>query len=200
VTKVERRAADRFDAAYYAKWYGDRATRQELATRAADFVVSYIDYMDADIETALDLGCGLGLWKRALKRRAPHVRYTGVETSPYLCDKFGWERGDVSTYSSRRRYDLVICQGVLQYLADEACAAAIANLDRLCRRFLYLEVLTAGDAKAVCAPDGTDFEVYVRDKGWYARRLKGRFVNLGGGLYAKPQMRDHYYELWLTGE
>jgi hypothetical protein len=24
-------------------------------------------------------------------------------------------------------------------------------------------------------------------------------VNLGGGLYAKPGMRQHFYELWRTG-
>jgi hypothetical protein len=39
----------------------------------------------------------------------------------------------------------------------------------------------------------------VRDASWYAKRLKPHFVNLGGGLYAKPTMRDHYFELWCTG-
>lgn len=193
------RRAGRFDAAYYATWYGDTETRADMAARAARFVMSYVDYMDAHVGTALDLGCGLGLWKQALKEQAPHVRYTGVETSPYLCEKFGWQRGDVSTYSSDRTYDLVICQGVLQYLPDEACAAAIENLGRLCRRFLYLEVLTTGDARTVCEPEGTDFDVHVRDAAWYARRLAKRFVNLGGGLYARPRMREHFYELWVTG-
>jgi SAM-dependent methyltransferase len=189
----------RFDARYYAKWYGDRAERAGIARRALRFVLSYIDHMDADIATALDLGCGLGLWKKALASQAPDVRYTGVEYSPYLCAKYGWHQGDVCTYSPGRAFDLVICQGVLQYLNDADCAAAIENLARLSRRFLYLEALTAADAEEVCCPDGTDFDVHLRDAKWYAARLRKHFVNLGGGLYATPRMRDHYFELWCTG-
>lgn len=188
----------RFDARYYARWYAD-AERANIAQRAARFVLSYLDHMDARIGTVLDLGCGLGLWKIALAEQAKAVRYTGVEVSPYLCGKYGWEKGNARTYSPGRSFDLVICQGVLQYLSDDECAAAIDNLARLSRRFLYLEVLTAADAKEVCCPEGTDFDVHVRDALWYASRLKAHFVNLGGGLYAKPLMRDHYFELWCTG-
>ena len=198
-TRARTSADARFDARYYAKWYGDRADRAAIADRALRFVLSYIDHMDADISSALDLGCGLGFWKKALNRQAKDVRYTGVEYSSYLCEKYGWEQGDVVTYSPRRAFDLVICQGVLQYLPDKQCAAAIDNLARLSRRFMYLEVLTSADAEQVCCPEGTDFEVHVREASWYAKRLKPHFVNLGGGLYAKPTMRDHYFELWCTG-
>ena len=102
----------------------------------------------------------------------------------------------MQTYSPGRTFDLVICQAVLQYLPDSDCEAAIDILARLCRRFLFLEVLSSADAKEVCAPDGTDFDVHVRDAGWYRDRLARQFVNLGGGLYAKPEMRPHFYELW----
>ena len=188
-----------FDARYYAKWYGgDIETRQYIADKGARFVLSYIEHMDARVSTVLDLGCGLGLWKNALAKLDRRLKYTGVEWSSHLCAKLGWEKGDVRTYAPGKTFDLVICQAVLQYLSDEDCAAAIANLARLSRRFLYLEVLTAGDAKEICAPDGTDFEVHVREASWYASRIARHFVNLGGGLYAKPAMRQHYYELWTT--
>ncbi len=189
---------ERFDAGYYAKWYRD-ADRGDMADRALRFVLSYLDHMDASIGSVLDLGCGLGLWKNALMAQTKGVRYTGVEFSAYLCEKYGWEKGDVCTYAAARPFDLVICQGVLQYLSDPDCEAAIANLARLSGRFLYLEVLTAADAKEVCCPEGTDFDVYVRDASWYAMCMRRHFVNLGGGLYAKPEMRDHYFELWCTG-
>ena len=191
---------DHFDARYYSKWYeDDLATREYLAENAARFVLSYIEHMDASVSTVLDLGCGLGLWKKALLKQDRRLRYTGVEFSSHLCSRFGWQQGDVRTYASRKPFDLVICQAVLQYLTDDDCVRAIENLGRLSRRFLYLEVLTAGDAQEICAPDGTDFDVHVREASWYAQRLAPHFVNLGGGLYAKPVMRPHYYELWVTG-
>jgi SAM-dependent methyltransferase len=195
-----RTAAERrFNADYYDRWYDDADTRAYIASKAARFVLSYVDHMDARVSTVLDLGCGLGHWKHALLQQARNIRYTGVEFSSYLCSKFGWERGDVRTYSPGRNFDLVVCQGVLQYLSDEDCERAIDNLGALSKRFMYLEVLTAADAREVCAPEGTDFDVFVRQANWYARRLERDFVNLGGGLYAKPGMRQHFYELWRTG-
>src|SRR5829696_2591061 len=110
--------ASRFDASYYAKWYKD-AERADIAGRALRFVLSYIDHMDTEIDSVLDLGCGVGLWKKALARQARGVRYTGVEVSPYLCEKYGWHKGDARTYSPGRSFDLVVCQGVLQYLRDQ---------------------------------------------------------------------------------
>lgn len=191
---------ERFDARYYEKWYGnDEEDRADIAERSLRFVLSYIDYMDSSIATVLDLGCGVGLWKAALAKQAKAVRYTGVEYSEYLCRKHGWQHGSAADYAPGRTFDLVVCQGVLQYLDDADCERAIANLAKLSRRFMYLEVLTRADAEHVCDPDGTDFEVHVRHARWYAKRLKERFVNLGGGLYAKPAMREHYFELWCTG-
>ena len=121
----------RFNAGYYSKWYGeDITTRQYIADKAARFVVAYVEHMDSSIGTALDLGCGLGLWREALAKYAKRVRYTGVEFSSHLCRKLGWERGDVRTYSPGRTFDLVICQAVLQYLPDDECELAIENLAR----------------------------------------------------------------------
>jgi SAM-dependent methyltransferase len=190
---------ERFDARYYSKWYGeDLATRQHMADKAARFVLSYVEHMDTRIVTVLDVGCGLGLWKKALFKLDRRIQYTGVELSAHLCEKLGWERGDVRTYAPQRPFDLVICQAVLQYLPDEECERAIGKLSRMSRRFLYLEVLTAADAREICAPDGTDFEVYTREAAWYAVRIAKHFVNLGGGLYAKRAMRQHYFELWTV--
>jgi SAM-dependent methyltransferase len=197
--KPARAGEARFDARYYAKWYGDDEDRADIAERAVRFVLSYVDYLDSSVNTVLDLGCGVGLWKDALARHAKKVRYTGVEYSAHMCEKYGWEQGSAATYAPGRTFDLVVCQGVLQYLSDEECELAIRNLARLSRRFIYLEALTTADAKEVCCPEGTDFDVHVREATWYAARLKDHFVNLGGGLYAKPSMREHYFELWCTG-
>jgi SAM-dependent methyltransferase len=198
--KTAPQKAERFDRSYYEKWYSkDDEDRADIAEQAARFVLSYVDHMDSSINTVLDLGCGVGLWKDALAKQSKRVRYTGVEYSRYLCGKYGWQHGSAVDYAPGRTFDLVVCQGVLQYLDDAQCERAIANLAKLTRRFMYLEALTSGDADHVCDPEGTDFEVHVRDARWYANRLKAHFVNLGGGLYAKPSMREHYFELWCTG-
>lgn len=199
MTRERIKPETHFDARYYSRWYEeDLATRQYIADKAARFVLSYIDHMDADVATVLDLGCGLGLWKNALRKLDRRLRYTGVEWSSHLCRKLGWEQGDVRTYAPGRTFDLVVCQAVLQYLPNDECEIAIGNLARLSGRFLYLEVLTSADAKEICEPDGTDFDVHVRDAAWYSRRIAKRFVNMGGGLYAKPEMRPHFFELWKT--
>ena len=190
---------EHFDRSYYEKWYSkDDEDRADIAEQAVRFVLAYVDHMDSGINTVLDLGCGIGLWKEALAKQAKKVRYTGVEYSRYLCDKYGWEHASAADYAPGRTFDLVVCQGVLQYLDDAQATRAIANLAKLSRRFMYLETLTRSDAAHICDPEGTDFEVHVREARWYAERLKARFVNLGGGLYAKPSMREHYFELWCT--
>jgi len=200
MTRPQLTPEDHFDERYYEKWYlDDIETRRSVAENAARFVLSYIEHMDASVSTVLDLGCGIGLWKKALLKLDRSLKYTGVEYSSHVCRKFGWVQADVRTYAPRKTFHLVVCQGVLQYLPDAGCEQAIDNLARLSSRFLYLEVLTAADAKEVCADDGTDFDVYAREARWYATRLAKHFVNLGGGLYAKPAMRPHYYELWRTG-
>ena len=50
------------------------------------------------LETILDMGCGIGLWRDVVARHFPHASYHGVEFSPYLCERFGWERGSVVDY------------------------------------------------------------------------------------------------------
>ena len=76
----------------------------------------------------LDLGCGMGHWRTALEKLAPKARHRGVEYSDYLCERFGWEKGSAVDFAPGRTFDLVVCQGVLQYLDDRAAARAIDNL------------------------------------------------------------------------
>ena len=81
------------------------------------------------------------------------MRYHGLETSDYLCRELGWERGSIADYQAEKPFDLVVCQGVLQYLSDAECKAAIDNLATLCSQALYLEVLTRRDARENCIPE-----------------------------------------------
>ena len=189
----------KFDRAYYDRWYRNDETRTfmtEYTPVIVRFVLAYLDYLEVEVKTVLDAGCGLGHWGTALKNLDRDVRYHGLETSDYLCRELGWERGSIADYQAEEPFDLVVCQGVLQYLSDAECKAAIDNLATLCSQALYLEVLTRRDARENCIPERTDTDVYLRKGKWYRKRLGEHFVNLGGGLFLSRTCAATCYELW----
>ena len=178
--------AEQFDRAYYERYYENPSTRvagPDDVRRLAAFVLAYLEHVDVPVRRVLDLGCGLGWWRDALETLQPGLRYTGVEISQYLCDRYGWTHGSVVDYSNRTPFDLVICQGVLQYLSHSDAARAIDSLSGLCRGALYLEVLTREDWEANCDRERTDGSVMLRKVDWYRRRLRPGFVNAGGGVF-----------------
>lgn len=178
---------ERFDKAYYDRFYRDprtRAVTPAAARRQAAFVAAYLRYLDVPVRRILDIGCGTGLTLRALKRQYPRARIRGVEVSDYLCERYGWEPGSVVDYAPGQPFDLVVCSDVLAYLNDRDCGRAIDNLARLSRGAVYLSVITADDAE-LFDPDRTDSRQQLRPAAWYRRRLNRHFVNVGGGLYLK---------------
>ena len=175
-----------FDAHYYTRFYRARGTRVSglrETHKLANFVASYVDYLGIPVKRVLDAGCGLGRWQGPLAARYPRARYTGIEVSPYLCERHGWTRASIADYAPRGRFDLIVCQGVLQYLNDRDAARALDNLGRLCRGALYLEVLTAEDWRDACDQRATDGQVFRRPAAFYRQRLARHFVAVGGGLF-----------------
>ena len=189
----------KFDRAYYDRWYRNDETRTfmtEFTPVIVRFVLAYLDYLEVEVKTVLDAGCGLGHWRTALKDLGRDVRYHGLETSEYLCRELGWEKGSIVDYQAPEPFDLVVCQGVLQYVSDAECKAAIDNIATLCSQALYLEVLTRRDARENCIPERTDTDVYLRKGKWYRKHLEKHFVNLGGGLFLSRTCAVTCYELW----
>jgi len=187
-----------FDKAYYERFYGgaseQRAYRRD-EQRLGDFVCAYLEYMQQPVRNVLDLGCGLGQWRGIVARHFPRARYTGVEQSEYLCERFGWERGSAVDFSSRGAFDLVICKDTLQYLSAKEFEAAAANLGTLCRGALYASILTRKDWEESCDPVRTDPEVYLRTGRWYRRLLERHFINLGGGVFLSERSPSIPWEL-----
>lgn len=188
----------RFDQAYYRRFYEDPSTRvTDAATiaRLSGFVCSYLDHLSLPLRNVLDLGCGTGLWGRALAQKAPRARYQGVEISEYLCEKYGWRRGSVVDFRGRGQFDLVVCQGVLQYLERDEAVQAIENLARLCRGALYLEALTTRDWQENVDREITDGDVKLRSGDWYRRQLRPHFHNAGGGVFVARGAPVSMFEL-----
>jgi len=76
-----------FDKAYYEKFYLDETTQavsNEEQERQVNLIQAYITYLQIDIKSVLDLGCGLGQFLRSLARVMPSAAVTGVEISDYF--------------------------------------------------------------------------------------------------------------------
>ena len=177
-----------FGPEYYRRFYYDArtavATRAEMRARARLISAATL-YAGLPVRRMLDAGCGIGLLGRELKRALPRAHYTGLESSEYLCRRYGWQHGQLETYRTRVPFDLVICYDVLQYLDRPHAERALANLARLCRGLLYFSALTRGDLEQNCDPERTDHNVHLRGARWYRARLKRHFREAGLGLWLR---------------
>lgn len=191
-----------FDKAYYDRFYGDaerRVTDKETTRRLGSFVCSYLDHLDVQVSRVLDVGCGVGLWRDVVAERYPEARYVGIEVSEYLCRTRGWKQASIVDYKSRSAFDLVICQGVLQYLSENEARSAIVNLAELTKGAMFLEVLTSEDWETNCDRSVTDSECFLRDAAWYSNRLSRHFTNCGGGVYLSKRFEHFVYALDRIG-
>jgi SAM-dependent methyltransferase len=178
----------RFNRDYYRQFYLDARTavtsRAEVRARAR-LIAAYVDYIGCPVSRVLDAGCGLGLLRAPLRRLLPKAEYTGLEVSEYLCQRYGWTRGSLVDWRTSKRFELVICYDVLQYLDDRAAARAIANLGRLCRGVLYVTALTRHDWLENCDQRRTDPDVHLRSGDWYRSRLLKAFRPVGAGFWIR---------------
>jgi 2-polyprenyl-3-methyl-5-hydroxy-6-metoxy-1,4-benzoquinol methylase len=188
-----------FDRRYYERFYLDpktRVTDQAALDRLGDFVCSYLKYLPLSVKRVLDLGCGIGLWQPVLARHFPEASYQGVEISEYLCQQYGWQQGSVVDYTSRTRFDLVVCQGVLPYLDAQSAKRAIDNLGALTRGALYLEAITQDDwDSGIIDKRRTDGSMLLRSASWYRRALRPHFDALGGGVWLSKRAKPALYAL-----
>jgi SAM-dependent methyltransferase len=191
-----------FDRAYYEKFYFDPrtavTTQAEMRARA-QLIAAYAGHVGLPVRRILDAGCGTGMLRKPLEKSFRKARYVGLDVSEYLCQRFGWERGTVDTWSSPTQFDLVICYDVVQYLDDRRAARALANLGRLCRAVLYFGALTAADWRRNCDRRRTDAEVHMRAGGWYRARLRRHFHEVGAGFWLRRGAPLTVWELETAG-
>lgn len=188
----------RFDHAYYDRYYRDRKTQVASAddtARLARFVTGYLDYLGVQVRSILDVGAGVGLWKAPLRRAYPKARYVGLELSPHVAAEHGWVEGSITTYRGAPA-DLVICQGVLQYVPDAEIREAVLRLGKLSRGALYLEALTKRDWAQNVDKKRTDGDVNLRTGARYRALLRDAgFRACGGGVFLAPRSPVVLYEL-----
>jgi 2-polyprenyl-3-methyl-5-hydroxy-6-metoxy-1,4-benzoquinol methylase len=187
-----------FDASYFRRFYESRRSRvygREQIDHLASGVTGFVQWFGGEIERVLDVGAGIGLWRDWFAAHMPTAGYRSIDVSAYACEKYGHERRDIASWRGREKFDLIVCQGVLPYLDDAACAKAIANMAGMCRGFLYVEAITARDLRDVCDRSRTDVTVRARPATFYRRLLKERFEALGCGLFHVRSGAAVFYDL-----
>ena len=188
--------AERFDAAYYRKYYGRHPVhdRRQIA-RLGEGVVSLASWWRIPVRSVLDVGAGKGYWRDWLATSRPSISYHGIDAGAHACRRYGHELADIAMWEPRRRYDLVVCQSVLQYLADAGAMTAIDTLSAACRGLLVLEVPTLADRDTAIDPASTDLDVYWRSGDWYRKRLRRGFTEIGGGMWLSRSCTAVFFEL-----
>jgi 2-polyprenyl-3-methyl-5-hydroxy-6-metoxy-1,4-benzoquinol methylase len=178
----------RFNRDFYRQFYFDGRTavisRAEMRARG-NLIGAYVRHIDCPVKRILDVGCGIGLLRAPLRRALPRARYTGLEVSDYLCQRYGWVHGSVVDYRSRGPFELVICYDVFQYLDERAAARGIVNLAKLCSGVLYFSALTRRDWLENCDQSRTDPDVHLRAVEWYRVRLRRHFRPIGAGFWIR---------------
>lgn len=177
-----------FDASYFRKYYFTPATRVTSAAEMrhrAQLIAAILLHAGVPVRSILDMGCGIGLLRKPFARLFPRARYVGVESSDYLCSRYGWVKGSATDFAPRAASDLVICYDVLQYLNDRDAARAIVNLAKLTRSALYVSALTREDWRDNCDRSRTDRDVHLRPGAWYRQRLERGFNYLGLGVWLR---------------
>lgn len=182
-----------FDRAFFDRFYQRSSTAVISADdvyRRARFVLAYLAHLQLDIQSVLDAGCGTGLWKKALRRLDRDIAYTGIDPSEYLCRRYGWTRTAIADFAPRRKFDLVICQDVLQYVDESGVRRSIAAMTRACAGALYFDVPTRDDIDdGLLDMKRTDQSIHIRSADWYRKILHKDFVNAGGGVFVRRNAR-----------
>lgn len=145
-----------YDRAYFDRWYrrpgtrvwttGEVARKVRLALAAAEYVLG------RPVRTVLDVGCGEATWYPILRRLRPQLRYSGVDASPYVVQRFGRRRhvrlgefGRLDRLRLRADYDLVVACDVLHYVPTSDLQHGLRFLAARTRGAAFLEAYTSAD-------------------------------------------------------
>lgn len=176
----------RFDDQYYQRFYGLVGVHDhEQIGHLAAAVHEMCAWWGVPPSSVLDVGAGVGMWRDWYRAQHPRVKVRSVDISEHACAQWGHELRDIATWKPSKKFDLVICHGVLHYLDEPAAVSAIANLGAATRNVLYLELPTAHDLAEVVDPELTDMDVHHRSGEWYRSRLNVHFQQAGAGLWVR---------------
>ncbi|MEZ4409305.1 MAG: class I SAM-dependent methyltransferase [Polyangiales bacterium] len=190
--------SDAFDADYFQRFYGAHGRSAQGAADAARlcrFVTAAADAQIVSLDAVVEVGAGAGLWRDWFARHRASTRYVSTDVSAFACERYHHRRLDIAREKLSERFDLVVCQGVLPYLADADALRAMDHLAAMTGSLLYLECQTARDIAEVCDPKRTDPALIARPARFYVERLERSLIHLGLNLWAPTRAAQSFWEL-----
>lgn len=146
-----------YDAAYFEQWYHDperRVITPAAVARKVRLVLGVAEaLLERPVRSVLDVGCGEGAWREHLRRERPNIRYTGVESSAYVVQRYGRTRdiragsfGTLADVGLDASYDVIVVCDVLQYVPDAELMPGLRAIAESLGGVVYLEAYTTDDA------------------------------------------------------
>lgn len=198
--------AKRYDQAYFDRWYRDRrycvrsSLYLERRVRLAVAVAEY--FLEREVRSVLDVGCGEGAWLAPLRRARPRVAYLGLDPSEYAVARYGRRRnvrpasfGQLAELRFGRTFDLIVCSDVLHYLPPRELTRGLAGLVEMLEGVAYLDTLTVEDR-----PMGDLTGFHARSAVWYRRSFRrAGLTGCGPNCYVGPCLSDRVSALERVG-
>lgn len=187
-----------YDREYFDKWYRHprhRVKSPQDMRRQLGFIVAAAEYLlERPVRSVLDVGCGEGNWAAVLRALRPRARYLGVDGSAYAVQRYGARRnlrlGTLGTLDSLELggpFDLILCLGVLNYVADDELERGLLSLRRLCAGIAYFEIFTRADDAS-----GDFRRAAAHPPAWYRRVIRrSGFTALGLHCYIPQDLAWH---------
>src|SRR5688500_4988025 len=116
-----------YDEQYFDRWYRREGFgSKSRLDRKVHFALSSSEYLlERPVRNVLDIGCGEGPWRAALRRLRPRIGYVGVDPSEYAVERFGRSRdirlgtfGELDELNLPGPFDLIVCADVVLYVSD----------------------------------------------------------------------------------
>ena len=182
-----------YDQAYFQRWYRDSGLddSRQLARKVALAVSTAEYYLQREVRSVLDIGCGEGAWWAPLRKLRPKVSYLGFDPSSYAVGRYGRSRNlhhatfaDFEHLRPCAPADLLVCSDVLHYLPTRELARGLPALAELCGGVAFIEAFARED-EAV----GDDHEFKRRPAAFYTTRLRATGLRpLGSHCWLSPAL------------
>ena len=145
-TLLEIGSKDFYDSIWQNEWFD--MERFNPTARHLEHIIVKMLHPLKDVSSLLDVGCGMGVNVKILKRHFPLLKITGTDISPKSLELaqsyvgvsplIDYKVLNVQAEALKTQYDVVLCSQVLEHIEDDK--QAVQNLFKMTGKYLLLTV------------------------------------------------------------